>query len=174
MAESQPVTRPLEARPSRDTREVPSLVALLGFKTVSDHTDELGLIYFIGCAYNGGARSLRQIAKRFRAAPVEDLAGRVGENLPKGLRAIHHAVGVVEDLLGVRSINQFLYLQGRSPSFWNLSNSWCEIAQEAWAPRPLSFFSAKIRPSRHHSRQVNSARPTIRANSSTEYHSLTC
>ena len=48
---------------------------------------------------------------------VEDLAGRVGENLPKGCERSTTPWEWWKTYLGVRSINQFLYLQGRSPLF---------------------------------------------------------
>ena len=68
MAQQHSPRQPPQALTAPERNGNTSLVTQLGFKTVSDHIDELGLFYLIGCAYHAGARSLRQIAKRFRVA----------------------------------------------------------------------------------------------------------
>jgi hypothetical protein len=117
-----------------------SLVTLLGFKKVSEHIDDLGLFYLIGCAYHDGAGSLRGIAKMLAAQPAgllaEDRAGRVSENLPKSLRAIHQAVGVLEGLLGEELVNRtgeglsYDGLTEEGQRLWELT---AEFVREFWA-----------------------------------------
>jgi hypothetical protein len=118
-----------------------SLVAVLGLKTIAENSDELGLFYLIGCAYSfEGARSFRQIAELLREPKTgllaEDLARRVGKDLPKSLRAIHKAVAVLENLLGkelvVRSGEGLGYcgLNEDGKRFWELTAA---FVREFWA-----------------------------------------
>ena len=60
----------------------------------------------------------------------------MGENLPKSLRAIHHAVGVLEDLLGENLVNRtgeglgYDRLTEAGEWFWGLT---AQFVREFWA-----------------------------------------
>lgn len=136
MSQQHFLRQPAQALPAHQGNGHLSLVTQLGFKKVAEHIDELRLFYLIGCAYHRGARSLRRVARMLRAPAADDLGGRVGESLPKSLRAIHRCVGVLEGLLGEQLVNRtgeglgYDGLTEAGEQFWALTAS---FVREFWA-----------------------------------------
>jgi hypothetical protein len=140
MAQEQSSMQPSQGITVTDRHGQPSLVTRLGLKQVSDHIDALGLLYLIGCAYQDGARSLRQIAEMLRVPTAgllaEDLARKMGQALPTSLRAIHAAVRTLEALVGKELVNRTgegLGFDGLTDEGKRLWAQTADFAREFWA-----------------------------------------
>lgn len=136
LAPKRSATRAAQAMPVPGTSAHPALVTRLGFRNVAEQIDDLRLFYLIGCAYHCGARSLRQVARMLRSPAAEDLGGKVGESLPKSLRAIHESVAVLEDLLGqqlVKRTGEGLGYDGLTQDGERLWELTAQFVREFWA-----------------------------------------
>ncbi len=69
------------AAASAGLRQASDLMELLGYDDLTRHRDEIKIYYLIGCCYQQGARSARNIVEMLAALPpglaADDLAGRV-------------------------------------------------------------------------------------------------